>query len=102
MIRRPPRSTLFPYTTLFRSHRDAACRPHVVEIDAGGHHADEDLARFWLRRVDLFQPEGRPGVAEAVRAHDLGEHPLRHVADRWQGPDGRDLHGSHAFTSRDS
>src|SRR2546425_9702571 len=26
MIRRPPRSTLFPYTTLFRSHRPA--RPH--------------------------------------------------------------------------
>src|SRR3712207_6933765 len=24
MIRRPPRSTLFPYTTLFRSHRHAA------------------------------------------------------------------------------
>src|SRR3712207_7507552 len=24
MIRRPPRSTLFPYTTLFRSHRRAA------------------------------------------------------------------------------
>src|SRR3989449_10022448 len=24
MIRRPPRSTLFPYTTLFRSDRDAA------------------------------------------------------------------------------
>src|SRR3989442_4778267 len=23
MIRRPPRSTLFPYTTLFRSHRDS-------------------------------------------------------------------------------
>src|SRR2546430_11494748 len=23
MIRRPPRSTLFPYTTLFRSHLDA-------------------------------------------------------------------------------
>src|SRR5258708_19338903 len=23
MIRRPPRSTLFPYTTLFRSYRDA-------------------------------------------------------------------------------
>src|SRR2546422_5901875 len=26
MIRRPPRSTLFPYTTLFRS-RHATCRP---------------------------------------------------------------------------
>src|SRR5260370_18816804 len=24
MIRRPPRSTLFPYTTLFRSHRASA------------------------------------------------------------------------------
>src|SRR3712207_7377854 len=27
MIRRPPRSTLFPYTTLFRSHRRAAQGP---------------------------------------------------------------------------
>src|SRR2546425_10094266 len=26
MIRRPPRSTLFPYTTLFRSHEDHARR----------------------------------------------------------------------------
>src|SRR5258706_10696582 len=30
MIRRPPRSTLFPYTTLFRSHgaRDRQAGPH--------------------------------------------------------------------------
>src|SRR5690348_17736494 len=28
MIPRPPRSTLFPYTTLFRSHRRAAPAPH--------------------------------------------------------------------------
>src|SRR5438876_7511956 len=27
MIRRPPRSTLFPYTTLFRSHRAARHAP---------------------------------------------------------------------------
>src|SRR3712207_7107211 len=27
MIRRPPRSTLFPYTTLFRSPRGRRCRP---------------------------------------------------------------------------
>src|ERR1039458_640833 len=26
MIRRPPRSTLFPYTTLFRSHKDSIQR----------------------------------------------------------------------------
>src|SRR5258705_805802 len=32
MIRRPPRSTLFPYTTLFRSHRlriDLAAGQHI-------------------------------------------------------------------------
>src|SRR3712207_7299457 len=28
MIRRPPRSTLFPYTTLFRSAMDGSGRPH--------------------------------------------------------------------------
>src|SRR3712207_9068091 len=31
MIRRPPRSTLFPYTTLFRSHRRAAALPRPLE-----------------------------------------------------------------------
>src|SRR5688572_32321156 len=29
MIRRPPRSTLFPYTTLFRSRYDEAARPRM-------------------------------------------------------------------------
>src|SRR3989475_3082897 len=29
MIRRPPRSTLFPYTTLFRSHHPVVCQCDV-------------------------------------------------------------------------
>src|SRR5439155_17239226 len=29
MIRRPPRSTLFPYTTLFRSHARGVCLRHA-------------------------------------------------------------------------
>src|SRR5690348_17915437 len=33
MIRRPPRSTLFPYTTLFRSLRAVERRHAVGEID---------------------------------------------------------------------
>src|SRR2546425_5575893 len=40
MIRRPPRSTLFPYTTLFRSVLEAEPRrwsgPEVVQDDVGG------------------------------------------------------------------
>src|SRR2546426_10778971 len=37
MIRRPPRSTLFPYTTLFRSHAERAERADVElrEVVAG-------------------------------------------------------------------
>src|SRR2546430_11552968 len=40
MIRRPPRSTLFPYTTLFRSRRGAArCdQQQGVSSEAGQHH----------------------------------------------------------------
>src|SRR5256885_10158620 len=34
MIRRPPRSTLFPYTTLFRSHQTAKA---VLSVRGGGH-----------------------------------------------------------------
>src|SRR2546430_13094757 len=32
MIRRPPRSTLFPYTTLFRSRSDASLRRALAKI----------------------------------------------------------------------
>src|SRR2546430_4085556 len=35
MIRRPPRSTLFPYTTLFRSNRRAPLRAVIGEIVLG-------------------------------------------------------------------
>src|SRR5574340_1433980 len=35
MIRRPPRSTLFPYTTLFRSHRFRRFDVHDLVDDPG-------------------------------------------------------------------
>src|SRR2546429_3150081 len=34
MIRRPPRSTLFPYTTLFRSDAGLVMLPHAYELPA--------------------------------------------------------------------
>src|SRR3712207_8820127 len=43
MIRRPPRSTLFPYTTLFRSGRDD-------QLDALGRPAEEQVERRPLAR----------------------------------------------------
>src|SRR5256885_6224908 len=59
MIRRPPRSTLFPYTTLFRS-RGRGARNAGPEPDKLGPHlvqgrahvgADLDLDLLHLRRV---------------------------------------------------
>src|SRR5690349_22043949 len=44
MIRRPPRSTLFPYTTLFRSPGGVVIELEQIEIGAGNAHepyADE-------------------------------------------------------------
>src|SRR2546427_9527101 len=38
MIRRPPRSTLFPYTTLFRSHAPAVVDHQAVERGALQRH----------------------------------------------------------------
>src|SRR3712207_8091057 len=55
MIRRPPRSTLFPYTTLFRSDHleraarlgDDLVRPH--RLREGGCPRDRHGAVAWLR-----------------------------------------------------
>src|SRR5688572_31522136 len=41
MLRRPPRSTLFPYTTLFRSRNDASHGSQWADFDGDG---DLDLA----------------------------------------------------------
>src|SRR3989454_1788669 len=46
MIRRPPRSTLFPYTTLFRS---VLLRPPASRIERDGHR----LAAVWAGHVGL-------------------------------------------------
>src|SRR5437899_9351182 len=44
MIRRPPRSTLFPYTTLFRSARGGPCQQQTRQIGAGKQQDQRDDA----------------------------------------------------------
>src|SRR3712207_7497055 len=58
MIRRPPRSTLFPYTTLFRSvRRRDGDEPAVAESEEGpGRRRDVVVV---LRRVALAGEEDR-------------------------------------------
>src|SRR5258708_9338028 len=50
MIRRPPRSTLFPYTTLFRSQKKEDTRKEVyAEIADGGWAQDRYVNKFAIR-----------------------------------------------------
>src|SRR3712207_9283960 len=55
MIRRPPRSTLFPYTTLFRSSGDPELAVGVAEVRLDGLRGDEER----LRDLGVRQPLGR-------------------------------------------
>src|SRR5260370_33595902 len=61
MIRRPPRSTLFPYTTLFRSHR------------AG----QVDFSRVTTFNLDEYV--GLPANHPQSYHHFMDEHFFRHV-----------------------
>src|SRR5438552_10462431 len=48
MIRRPPRSTLFPYTTLFRSHSPSNCARQLLSHP--GRPWPASLPRHWAFR----------------------------------------------------
>src|SRR2546425_4218506 len=55
MIRRPPRSTLFPYTTLFRSHtRRSLCFSTLLRQPQ---NASRNAGCVWLNRVSSRSEE---------------------------------------------
>src|SRR5258707_6030168 len=56
MIRRPPRSTLFPYTTLFRSLRELPRRLAVLGSGPIGCELAQVFSRFGVREL---APDGR-------------------------------------------
>src|ERR1035441_6401060 len=99
MIRRPPRSTLFPYTTLFRSRRGAqgagegerAC-PHAIAA-RGSEAGQPDSSRSTRTGERPFAPRGRtlrPQPGDRRQSGRTGGTP-RHVHARYrraqyQGP----------------
>src|SRR5438034_7498314 len=64
MIRRPPRSTLFPYTTLFRSAR--AMQIDVVSVQGG--------EIYQAKRMNMIMPRDFSVIDRSV----LSERQLRH------------------------
>src|SRR2546425_12033709 len=74
MIRRPPRSTLFPYTTLFRSRNTARVLRALLNVVE--RHLHHELGAYVdrvsvARGLELEQPLGLPG-----------EHLVRHPLER--------------------
>src|SRR2546425_11827255 len=86
MIRRPPRSTLFPYTTLFRSvMRAENIGPILLEIEAAGRGGASQrifeeglrLAQIAAANDDAAGPAGLAGDAD----HDVGPQGFDHTPD---------------------
>src|SRR2546430_7322907 len=68
MIRRPPRSTLFPYTTLFRSRRFRGSVDGRIRCVAGRNGGESFCRETWLgRQARVFQRLGRQGAATQGR-----------------------------------
>src|SRR3712207_8755399 len=88
MIRRPPRSTLFPYTTLFRS------RVRADAVDGVGGQDDEVAAADRVRRIR--DRDGTVGVRRAVVG---SAHGTIFVAVTYRDRKSTRLNSSHANIS---
>src|SRR3712207_7284756 len=66
MIRRPPRSTLFPYTTLFRSPGRARAQAGVAEVLR--RPADDDVGLQGLHTEERGERPGRRAVHQGAHA----------------------------------
>src|SRR3712207_9521965 len=88
MIRRPPRSTLFPYTTLFRSlgaTTTAVPTADIASISYNGQPPSmvqaesREAAGALAEAADLYkkaagEADGKPLVQQAARFHRSEEH----------------------------
>src|SRR2546423_9531877 len=98
MIRRPPRSTLFPYTTLFRSRRNQIAQRDRRALDAGRRSPPRERRRRGVYRhhlgsacvgtpvtiFSLLPPPPRKDEIDAVgRLHPQARPlPARHIDRR--------------------
>src|SRR2546430_4520009 len=76
MIRRPPRSTLFPYTTLFRS---ADLETDREEEGVRHRAADQDLVHLGEQGLDHVDLSGDLGAAQDRDERPLGMRSEEHT-----------------------
>src|SRR2546422_8556052 len=105
MIRRPPRSTLFPYTTLFRSVRESSDRvarsPGRFFCDFFGFRLAETFALFHTRigtsnsHLTCFRPRSEEHTSELQsRLHLV----CRLLLEKKKQMPPSALHNHHSFT----
>src|SRR2546425_9453204 len=101
MIRRPPRSTLFPYTTLFRSPNTDELgdqRRTLLPLDLDGHlgrHANAVARHLVVAEDPLAQADARS------RGHGADEANLvRAVVDAPAPPADLEQRGGHSWDER--
>src|SRR5258708_29031061 len=99
MIRRPPRSTLFPYTTLFRSARAGYLAGRDVVTKAKAEGRAEDAERLFTQRSEehtselqspdhlvcrllLEKKKKRPVTRDEI--HHMRQSKHFYITDRWQ------------------
>src|SRR2546422_3995757 len=77
MIRRPPRSTLFPYTTLFRSHynrQEIEARSVVERVRNAGGQGE-------LLQADLSTMGGVRSLAQALAGRRIDVRSEEHTSE---------------------
>src|SRR2546422_9572531 len=116
MIRRPPRSTLFPYTTLFRSQSkleslvNASDLEHKLDIAAdalrlppwnmdvtqisGGERRRVALCRLLLSEPDMLLLDEPTNHLDALSVQWLEQYPPRFPPTGMAGPPRRHLPGN--------
>src|SRR3712207_7246235 len=72
MIRRPPRSTLFPYTTLFRSQDRYGQVPEHLEAMLGERQEDDDARG---------EGQERPAGEAEVESHQEDDRSEEHTSE---------------------
>src|SRR5256885_8841043 len=96
MIRRPPRSTLFPYTTLFRSRKLATC----LGMHFHYHLQREELLVVLKGTVAVRTAGGWEDVPEGeVRAFPRGERGVHGYENRTSDRKSTRLNSSHLVIS---
>src|SRR3712207_9494425 len=71
MIRRPPRSTLFPYTTLFRSHNILTKQQTHEIVQPSGRAVGQHKTTYnWTYSYDGTQPHAPTHIGDRTFSYD--------------------------------